>query len=94
MPVGLRGSGRGHDPIRKRGIADRPLKRLLRAHRKSNDRAQVRDLKFLGKQTMDSFHIVADGRHRKPRPVQRFRRVARRGRISVSKQFCCDKKQF
>ena len=76
------------------GIADRPLERLLRAHREADDRAQVRDLEILGQQPMHGLDVVANRRHRKARAVKRLGRVARRRRVAVAEQLRRDEEQL
>src|SRR5271154_1864733 len=87
VPISFRCPRRRHNPVGKRRIANGPLKRLLRPHRKSHDRAQVYNLQLFRKQPVHRFDIVANRRYREPRPMKRFGRIARRGRIAISKQF-------
>jgi hypothetical protein len=71
------GSSRGgDDPVGKVGIAHRPLKRLLRAHRKSDHGPQVRDFQLVDQQPVNGVHVVPNRGDRKARTVKRLRRVA------------------
>ena len=86
VTVRLRRARRRDDAIGEVGVADGPLKGLLRTHRKADDRAQVRDLEILREQLMDRADVVADRHDRKARTVKRLRRVARRRRVAVAEQ--------
>ena len=77
VTVRLGCAGRRDDAIGKGWIAHRPLERLLRTHRETDDRAQVRDLEVLGEQAMHGLDVVANGRDRKARAMERLRRIAR-----------------
>ncbi len=86
--IGLRRAGGGDDAIHEVGIADGPLKRLLRAHGETDDGAQMRDLELFGEQAMDGLDVIADGHHGKARPVKRLGRIAGRGGAAVAEELC------
>ena len=58
-------------------IADRPLKRLLSTHRKTDHRSQALDTEFLSEESMRGLHVVADGNLREVRSRVGWRRVVR-----------------
>ena len=78
MPIGLGRARRRYNSIRKRRIAHGPLKRLLRSHRKANNRLNVCDLEFFKQQPVNGFDIVANGHRGEARAVEGFGRVAGR----------------
>ncbi len=76
MAVTLRRPCRRDDRIHELRMADSPLKGLLGAHREPDDRTKVRNLQFIGQQSVHRLDVVADRRYWKTGAMQRFRRVA------------------
>ena len=94
MSIGLRRARGRHDAVEVAGIADRPLKRLLRAHRETDHGAQMLDVQLLHEQRVHGLDVVADRDGRKMRAVKRRRCVAGRGRTAVAEQFAGDQEHL
>ena len=67
------------------GVAHRPLKRLLRAHREADHRPQMFDAELFGEKPVRGVHVVPDRDLWKVGSRERRRRVAGRRREPIGK---------
>ena len=72
----FRVAANGHGGIHHVGVADRPLKRLLRSHREPDHRPQALDTELLGEELVRGFYVVADRDLREVGSRERRRRIA------------------